>query len=326
MRVDTTVVETNIHYPTDSSLLGDGVRVLTRVMKKITGIVGEAGAKLRDRSRSVKYRVMEIGRAARAKGPQSKTKLEKAYGNLLAATSRVVGQAKRFVHEIADGTKRAGGIVRQAKLQLLRHELETMLPRVRQVMRQTRARIFRGETRTEGKILSLFEPLTEVIRKGKAGKPNEFGKMVKLQEAENQIVTDYEVYDQRPNDANLLIPAIETHEAMLGRTPRLVAADAGFYSAKNEAAAKAKGVKRVCIPSRSTKSAERKREQKKRWFRNGQKWRTGCEGRISVVKRRHGLSRCRYKGDTGMQRWVGLGVIADNLINIGNAMATQAEP
>jgi transposase, IS5 family len=105
-----------------------------------------------------------------------------------------------------------------------------------------------------------------------------------------------------------------------------VTADAGFYSAKNEVAAKAKGVKRVCIPKRSTKSAVRKREQKKRRFRNGQKWRTGCEGRISVVKRRHGLSRCRYKGDSGMKPWVGLGVISDNLINIGNAMARRAEP
>jgi transposase, IS5 family len=193
-----------------------------------------------------------------------------------------------------------------------------------QVMKQTRARIFRGDTRAEGKILSLFEPSTEIIRKGKAGKPNEFGKMVKLQEAENQIVIDYEVYAQRPHDSELLIAAIETHQAMLGRAPRLVAADAAFYSAKNEAAAKAKGVKRVCIPNRSTKSIERRREQKKRWFRNGQKWRTGCEGRISVAKRRHGLNRCRYKGDTGMKRWVGLGVIADNLINIGRAMEKRA--
>jgi hypothetical protein len=121
-----------------------------------------------------------------------------------------------------------------------------------------------------------------------------------------------------------LVPAIETHEAKFGRTPRVVAADAGFYSAKNEAAAKAKGVKRISVPNRSTKSPERKRLQKKRWFRNGQKWRTGCEGRISVIKRRHGLNRCRYKGDAGMKRWVGLGVIADNLINIGNAMAKQS--
>jgi transposase, IS5 family len=79
----------------------------------------------------------------------------------------------------------------------------------------------------------------------------------------------------------------------------------------------------VCVPNRSTKSAERKREQKKRWFRSGQKWRTGCEGRISVAKRRHGLNRCRYKGNSGMKRWVGLGVIADNLINIGRTIAKQ---
>src|SRR5213076_3449841 len=104
---------------------------------------------------------------------------------------------------------------------------------------------------------------------------------------------------------------------MLGRVPHMITADAAFYSARNEAAAKASGVKRVCIPNRSTKSAARKREQKKRWFKNGQKWRTGCEGRISVVKRRHGLTRSRYKDDPGMKRWVGLGVIADNLLNIG---------
>jgi len=324
MRVDTTVVETNIHYPTDSSLLGDGVRVLTRVMKKVTKIAGEVGAKLRDRTRSVKYRVMEIGRAARAKGAQGKEKLQKAYDNLLNSTSRVVGQAKRFAREIINGTKRATSVSGQVALEGLKGQLEEMIPRVRQVIAQTKARIFHGETRSEGKIFSLFEPSTEIIRKGKAGKPNEFGKLIKLQEAENQIVIDYEVYDHRPSDRDLLIPAIETHEAVLGRTPRLVAADAGFYSAKNEAAAKAKGVKRVCVPNRSSKSVARRREQKKRWFRNGQKWRTGCEGRISVVKRRHGLTRCRYRGESGMKRWVGLGVIADNLISMGNAMAKQA--
>jgi IS5 family transposase len=321
MRVDTTVVETNVHYPTDSSLLGDGVRVLTRTMKRITAIAGDVGAKLRDRSRSVKLRVLDIARAARAKGPQSQERLKRGYGRLLSSTSRVVGQAKRFAREIADGIKWTSGIVEQLALKGLRQQIEEMAPRVRQVMKQTRARVFGGDTHVEGKLLSLFEPSTEIIRKGKAAKPNEFGKMVKLQEAENQIVVDYEVYDRRPNDADLLIPAIETHQARLGRPPYLVAADAAFYSGKNEAAAKAKGVKRVCVPNRSTKSSERKREQKKRWFRNGQKWRTGSEGRISVVKRRHGLDRCRYKGDSGMRRWVGLGVIGDNLVTLGNALA-----
>ena len=319
MRVDTTVVETNVHYPTDSSLLGDGVRVLIRTMKKITEITGQTGTTLRDRSRSVKLRMLDIARAARSKAKQSSAKLKGAYGRLLNSTSRVVGQAKQFSGEIAAGVKRAANPLAQLKLDGLRQQIEQMLPRVKQVMKQTRARIYRGDTRSEGKLLSVFEPSTEVIRKGKAGKPNEFGKMVKLQEAENQIVIDFEVYDKRPNDSDLLIPAIEIHQATLCRTPHLVAADAAFYSGKNEATAKAKGVKRVCIPNRSTKSAERRREQKKRWFRNGQKWRTGCEGRISVAKRRHGLNRCRYKGQNGMKRWVGLGVIADNLINIGRA-------
>jgi len=325
MRVDTTVVETNIHYPTDSSLLGDGVRVLTRTMKQVTAIAGQVGARLRDRRRSVTRRLWEIGRIARSKGAPRQEKLTRAYQQLIASTSRVVGQAKRFSQEIAAGVKRTADVLHQAALEGLRRELETFVPRVQQVMRQTRARILGGDTHVADKLLSLFEPSTEVIRKGKAGKPNEFGKMVKFQEAEHQIITAYVVYDTRPSDSDLLIPALDVQARTLGRVPRFVAGDAAFYSGANETAAHAKGVTRVCIPNRSTKSAERKREQKKRWFKNGQKWRTGCEGRISVVKRRHGLNRCRYKGDDGMKRWVGLGVVADNLINMGRVLATRAE-
>jgi transposase, IS5 family len=200
-----------------------------------------------------------------------------------------------------------------------------MIPRVQQVMRQTRARIFQGNTRMAGKIVSLFEAHTEVIRKGKAAKPTEFGKMVKIQEAEQQIVTHYEVCEERPGDADLLLPALDIHEQQFGRLPRLVTADAAFFSIRNEAAAHARGVKRIAIPNSNTKSAERKQLQKKRWFRNAQKWRTGAEGRISLLKRRHGLNRCRYKGLSRMQRWVGLGVIGDNLINIGHALAASAK-
>ena len=323
MRVDTTVVERNIHYPTDSSLLGDGVRVLIRSMRKITKLTGEAGAKFRDRSRSVKHRVIEIARAARGKTEPCRDKMKRAYGKLVEATGRVVGQAKRFSKEIGAGVKRCADVVEQLALQAQRQLLDQMVPLVQQVLRQTKARIFAGDTHSEGKIVSVFEPSTEVIRKGKSGKPTEFGKLIKLQEAENQIVIDYVVCDRRPSDSELLIPTLEAHEAKLGRIPRLIAADAGFSSAKNEAAARAKGVKRVCIPNYNSRDPARKREQKKPWFRNGQRWRSGCEGRISVGKRRHGLNRCRYRGDNGMKRWVGLGVISDNLINIGRAIENQ---
>jgi transposase, IS5 family len=188
MRVDTTVVETNTHYPTDSTLLGDGVRVLTRTMRKITDIVGAVGTKLRDRSRSVKLRLFEIARIARAKGPLNRERLQQRYRRLLDTTRRVVGQAKRFSKEISEGVKKSTDILQQIALERLRDELDRMLPLVRRVMHQTRARIFHGDTHVEDKVLSLFEPSTEIIRRGKAGKPNEFGKMIKLQEAENQII------------------------------------------------------------------------------------------------------------------------------------------
>jgi transposase, IS5 family len=321
MRVDTTVVETNIHYPTDSSLLGDGTRVLTRLMRKVTVIAGRAGTKMRDRMRSVQRRVMEIGRAARIKGEQGKEKLNGIYTKLLAITGRVVSQAKRFSTEIAGGIKRSADTRKQAVIAGLKEQLDTMVLRTSQVMQQTQARVFGGDTHVEGKILSVFEPSTEVIRKGKASKPTEFGKMVKVQEAEHQIIIDFEVYDKKPNDSDLLIPSIEAHEKRIGRTPDLVAADAGFYSAKNEARAEEMGVKRISVPNHSTKSAARRQHQKQRWFKKGQKWRTGCEGRISLLKRRHGLNRSRYKEEAGIKRWVGFGIIADNLINIGRAMA-----
>jgi transposase, IS5 family len=319
LRVDTTVVETNIHYPTDSTLLGDGVRVLTRIMKKVSDAAGEVGTRLRDRTRSVKLRILAIARASRNKTEKGKDKLRQSYVKLLDATSRVVGQAKRFSLEIAGRVKRGN----RAVLQRARKQLDEMIPRVQQVLRQTRERVLKGNTRAEGKLLSIFETHTEIIRKGKAHKPNEFGQMVKIQEAENQIITHYEVYDQRPADSALLVPSVEQHILQFGRAPELVTADPGFFSAANESRAEELGVPWVSIPSHATKSPARKQRQKKRWFKKAQKWRTGCEGRISVLKRRHGLQRSRYKGPDGMKRWVGFGVIADNIIHIGSHMAAQ---
>ena len=322
MRVDTTVVETDIHYPTDSTLLGDGVRVLTRIMKKAAAVVGHVGKQLRDRSRSAKLKVLAIARASRNKTEQGRQKMKKAYLQLLEITSRVTGQAKKFSRAMVGRIRRG----HRAALHKAKKQLDQMIPRVQQVMRQTRERVLRGNTQAEGKLLSIFETHTEVIRKGKAHKPNEFGKLVLIQEAENQIVTHYEVCDQRPADSTLLIGCLEHHVAQFGQAPERVAADPGFFSAANESQAEQMGVRRVSIPSHDTKSSARKQRQKRPWFKELQKWRTGCEGRISVLKRRHGLRRSLYKGSAGIRRWVGLGVIADNLIHIGTHLAEQARP
>ena len=321
LRIDTTVVETDIHYPTDSSLLGDGVRVLTRIMKRVVEIAGSAGAQLRDRTRSVKLKVLAIARASRNKTESGQQKLRQSYVALLAAASRVVGQARQFSREIGSGIKRGSKKV----LGKAKRQLDEIVPRVQQVLFQTRQRVLHGNTRADGKLLSIFEPETEVIRKGKANKPNEFGKLVKIQEAENQLITSYQVLDQRAADSTLLIPSLKQHVEMFGRRPEAIAADPGFFSAANEVAAEKMGVKRVSIPSSGTPGKQRKAKQKTRWFKKLQKWRTGCEGRISVLKRRHGLRRSRYKGIAGMNRWVGLGVIADNIIHLSQHMVARSK-
>ena len=317
LRVDTTVVETNIHYPTDSTLLGDGTRVLTRTMKKIERKAGGLKRRVRNRMRSVNKRVLAIALASRQKGPQGEERRKKHYRELLTLTRRIVNQARRVFAEVKTR--------RRADLRKLREQLAIMTDRVRQVIRQAKARVFGGDTKMPGKIVSMFEPHTEIIRKGKASKPTEFGKMVKIQEAENQIITDYQVFEARPNDSDLLVSSVQRHQECFGRTPDLVAADAGFYSSANEGRLEERGVRRISVPNRNTRSETRRRLQKSRWFREGQRWRTGCEGRISVLKRRHGLRRCLYRGAEGMRRWVGLGVIADNLIHIGTRLAMQCQ-
>jgi len=318
LRVDTTVVETNIHYPTDSSLLGDGARVLTRTMKKIETRAGQMKRKVRNRMRSISKRVVAIAAASRHKGPEGEAKRKKQYRELLRYSRQILNDAKRVIAEVEEMSTR-----KKKRLVGLVEHLTEMADRVRRVVKQAKARVFDGITQLPGKIVSLFEPHSEIIRKGKASKPTEFGKLVQVQEAEQQIITHYDVFDQRPSDHDLLLGAVEAHERVLGRVPRLATADAGYYSQAQEQAVEQKGVKWVAVPNRNTKSAERKKKEHSRWFKQAQRWRTGCEGRISVLKRRHGLSRCRYRGAEGMKRWVGLGVMADTLISMGNVLATR---
>ena len=319
-RVDTTVVETDLHSPTDRTLRGEGVRVRTRILKTVTAVAGKAGTPMRDRSRSAKRNVWAMARARRNQTEQGRRKMKTAYLQLWEIARRVTGPAPKFSRAIAARVQRGNRSVRhKAKTQW-----EEMVPRVQPVLRQTRERGWRGHPKAEGKLLSIFATHTEVIRKGKAHKPNEFGQLVLIQEAEHQIVARYPVCEPRPADSTLLGGCLEQHLAPFGRAPQYVAADPGFFSAANESKAQQRGVSRVSLPSHDTKSAPRQQRQKQRWFQELQTWRTGCEGRIRVLKRRHGLRRSLYKGSGGIRRWVGLAVIADNVIPIGTPLAEQA--
>jgi transposase, IS5 family len=318
MRVDTTVVETDIHYPTDSALLADGVRVLTRTMQRLAAHARGAVDRVRDRTRSVGRRVFEIAQRSRAAGRGSATtqatrqaRVTTLYKEVMAITRAVVRDVDTMLSDVPRFRSRPNTQRRE--------RLEQIAGLVRRVLTQTRARIVRGETHHPEKVLSLFEPHTEVIRKGKAAKPTEFGKVVKIQEAEGQIITDYFVCPTRVPDKTLWVPSLERHQALFGHAPHLAVADAGFASAANERAARELGVTRVVLPRPGSPKARGLAPPRQRWYRRGLQWRTGSEGRISAVKRSQGLRRCRYRGEAGMERWVGLGILASNLLVLGRA-------
>ena len=327
LRVDTTVVETNIHYPTDSRLLADGVRVLTRTLKKMRQLGAGATVRLRDRTRSVARRVFEIAqrsqtatlRSGAAMREHAKARLTQLYREVMGVTRAVVRDADAIGRSIAAGTRRRPAGTARAVVETLGQQLRHTVGLVQRVLAQTRARVLKGDTHYPDKVLSLFEPHTEAIRKGKARTPTEFGKLVKLQEAEVQFITDYAVCTTRVPDGALWVPTLQRHEALFGRPPRLAVSDAGFASSENERAAASLGVHRVALPTRGRLSAARRTHQRQRCFRRALRWQTGCEGRISALKRRHGLRRYRALGLDGMERWVGLGVIANNLVVLGRA-------
>jgi len=323
-RIDTTVVETNVHYPTDSTLLQDGVRVLTRTMQRASAALGDEPTRVRSRLRSVTRGVLRIGYQARS--PKTRDGLVASYTKLMATTRAVVRDADTMIRRLGQ-RRRTASAGTAAVLTRAQQQLQRMRPLVQRVVAQAKARLLGGDTHVPDKVLSLFEPHTTTIRKGKISKPNEFGNLVTIQEAEHQIITAYEVHVGRPADVTLWTPALDRHQAIFGRAPHLAAGDRGFSSAANEHAATDRGVRRVVLPRRGPKSDARRAYERQAWFRRGQRWRVGCEGRISVIKRRHGLRRCRYHGADGMARWVGLGVIADNLINTAafvNARAAAA--
>jgi IS5 family transposase len=261
--------------------------------------------------------------AYQARSPKTRAALVQSYRTLMATARAVLRDADTMVRRLGQ-RRRTASPQAEPILQRVQGQLQHMRPLLHRVLAQTRARVMGGDTHVPDKVLSVFEPHTETIRKGKIAKPNEFGKLVTIQESEHQIITAYEVHARRPADVTLWTPALDRHQTIFGRAPDLAAGDRGFSSAANEQAAADRGVRRVILPRRGPKSPARRAYERQHWFRRGQRWRVGCEGRISVLKRRHGLRRCRYHGVDGMHRWVGFGVIADNLINIGRYQSARA--
>lgn len=313
LRTDGTVVETNIHHPTDSSLLADGVRVVGRLLRRAKAIVGEAsGGLFRDRSGAAGRLARSIGETARRRGGEAEAARKAAYRRLLEvakASLRQAHQVRELLSEKASG---------------LRGALERYEGLLGRVVSQTRRRVFQQEDvpATE-KVVSLFEPHTAIIRRGKANKQTEYGRKVWLDEVEGGIVSAYRVLAGNPADCEQLEPALESHKRLFGKPPQVVAADRGVYSAANERAVQEAGVKQAVLPKPGRVSPQRRVHERQGWFRRGMRWRAGCEGRISVMKRRGYLGRCRDKGESGFGRWIGWGVLTANLSTIARTVAAR---
>jgi IS5 family transposase len=321
LRVDSTVVETNIHYPTDSALVGDGVRVLSRLLHKAKAVLGETAklgkAAFRSRTRSVRRIAQELHRLARRKGEEAAEEMKQAYTKLL---------------EIAQASRRQAVRVREAlqeqsnkQAQRVCEKLDHFLPLLEQAMEQARRRVLEGEqVPADEKLLSLFEPQTQLIRRHKAGKPTEFGRKVWLGEVEGGIISEYRLLEQGGGLDHPELPAsLEAHQQHFGHPPNLLAGDRGVFSEANEELARKLKIKQVVLPKTGRVSKERRAHERQGWFRRGFRFRAGIEGRIRVLKRDYGLARCQDHGDEGMGRWVGWGIVTANLAQIAKRQAER---
>lgn len=325
LRLDSTVVATNIHYPVDSTLLSDGVRVLSRTMERAKPILQEtvdhARTLFRNRMRSVRRVTKQLIDAARRRGEQAAQEVQDCYQHLLALTEQVVAQAEQVQQHLLTQQEQQA----QRTVQRLADTLQTFVPRVKQVIDQTTRRVIHGEKVPAGeKLVSLFESHTAIIRKGKAGKPTEFGRVLWLAETEGGIITQARILEGNPDDAPQFIPSLNQHNEQFGHPPKLVAGDGKLATATNERTAQQRGITRVVLPRPGRKTPSRLAYERQNWFRRGRNWRAGIEGRISGLKRRHGLDRCRNHGDDGMNRWVGWGILAHDLRMIAQHQVEKA--
>ena len=319
LRTDGTVVESNIHPPSDSSLLADSVRVLGRTLSRARQVLGEQAELgqdvFRNRIRSVRRLARQVGDAMRRRGEQAKEEGKAVYRRLIQAAEATIVQAQQVLPVLQEQA------TCQAKK--LTQTLETFIPKAEQVVAQTIRRVLHQENvPAREKIVSIFEVHSDIIQRNKAHKPTEFGHKVWLDEVDGGIVTRWDVLDGNPNDDRQWLPSLDHHIERFGKAPQQASADRGVHSSYNEYQAQQRGVQRVILPKPGRRSDVRLKHERQAWFKRGRKWHNGVEGRISVLKRCYELNRCRDHGQEGFEKWVGWGVIVANLKTIGRKVAT----
>lgn len=325
LRFDSTVMDSNIEYPTDSGLLEDGIRYISRSVKGLKKLVPDVTEYYRDGTRSAKDIQWAIGAKLKSRAKDTREKVLELTGKMADLSQRVIAQATAVLKR---GVAAAGKIPgrNREKVARIAVKLEDAIGITQRVLDQTRKRLA-GEKSIPDRVVSIFDRDARAIPRGKLSRPNEFGFKVNLEESEGGVITGFEVFMGNPADVTMTVGVVERHKALLGHFPKSVATDKGYTSKQNEAALKAMGVKHISMPVRGKRSKRRDSIETARWFRELQRWRAGCEATISRTKRKYGLSRTYLRGFKGAQIWVGFAVFAQNLGRVvkfkGAAAAAQ---
>jgi transposase, IS5 family len=320
VRADTTVVEAAVAYPTDSGLLAKAIGTIARTVVRIKAAGGATRTRARDRRRSAGRRARSIAAKLKLRGQQQRDQAQAAVRRITAELAGIAEAAMAEAATVLRNAKRAlrtASGARKGRLHRAINDLDTLMGRTQRVVAQTRSRLAGVMPESAHRLVSLHDVDARPIRKGRLGKPVEFGYKAQIVDNADGVILDHTIEIGNPADAPQLAPAIERITRRAGRTPRAVTADRGYGQASVERDLHDLGVRSVAIPRTSKPSASRREFEHRRAFRDKVKWRTGSEGRINHLKRSYGWNRTELTAIAGARTWCGHGVFAHNLVKIG---------
>ena len=319
VRADTTVIEANVAYPSDSSLLAKGVAKMAAGAKKLKTMGLATRTRLADKTRTVRSRARSINANLRRRTDDKIAEVRRINGDLAAIAGRVARQADAVVRNARRKLRTVGDQV-SGRARAAVADLERTAALTRKIAAQTRQRLAGELPPGATRVVSLHDADARPIAKGRLGKPVEFGYKAQLVDNQDGVIVDHNIEAGNPPDAPMLEPAITRIKRRTGRAPRAVTADRGYGEQRVEDDLRAAGVRHIVIPTKGRPTAARRQVENRRAFRRMVRWRTGCEGRISCAKRDFGLSRTRIDGLAGARTWCGHGIFAHNLVKISRLL------
>jgi IS5 family transposase len=325
VRADTTVIAANVAYPTDSGLLAKAVGKLVRTVRRVQAAGGATGIHMTDRRRAAARRVREISSKLRTRSKlgreESTQAIRRVTGELAGLAETTAVQATAVLRNGRRALPKAISGRMRGRLRRALDELAATIGRTAKIAAQARTRLAGQVPEGATRLVSLHDPDARPIRKGRTGKPVEFGYKAQVADNEDGVILDYRVEYGAAPDGPQLVPAVERIHRRAGRVPRAVTADRGYGQPVIDRDLQARGVRTIAIPRQGKISPARKATEHSRSFRKLVKWRTGSEGRISYLKHTYGWDRSHLDTRQGAAIWCGHGVFAHNLVKIG-ALAT----